>query len=69
MIEVDMRQQQRRHIVHRDAGGGEGGGERGKRARRTGIDQGDAAGPVQHGRCDGARHASKVNVDIGDPGG
>ena len=64
MIEMDVRQQQRRHVGHRDAGAFELASKHGKGARWSGIDQRHAAFAVQHAGGDDARHALKQQIDV-----
>ena len=47
VIQMDVRQEQRRHIPDRQAGGGERGAQRGQCARRSWIDDRGAAGSVE----------------------
>ena len=60
VIEMNVRQQNRAHVGHRDARLLERRAQRRQRARRSGIDERHAAGTVQHDRRDDARHAEEV---------
>src|SRR5947209_1458020 len=69
MIEMDVRQQQRRDVGHRDAGAFELASKHRKGARWSGIDQRHAAFAVQHPGGDDARHAPKQQIDVRESGG
>ena len=64
MIQVDVRQQQRANVRHRDACPVEFPRQHGQCARWSGIDQCNAARPVQHRRRYDARYAKKTEVEI-----
>ena len=68
MIEMNVRQQHRRHVAHRDAGRGQRRPQPRQRARRPGIDQRDAARAVDDGRRDDARQLHEVEIEIGETG-
>jgi hypothetical protein len=64
VIEVDMRQQNRRHVGEPDAGGGEMLMQCRQGARRAGIDDGDAGRPVQNRAGNHARTILKMEVEV-----
>jgi hypothetical protein len=64
MVEMNVRQQNRAEIGHRDPRLFERRAKCRQRARRSGIDEGHAPGTVQHDGGDDTRHAKEVEIDI-----
>jgi hypothetical protein len=67
VIEVNVRQQNRPHVGHRDARRCQPGAQRRQRARRSRVDDRDAAGTVQDDRGDDAFDAVEVQIQIRQP--
>src|SRR5580765_5478634 len=66
MIQMNVRDEQRRHVLPGHACGLETGGETRQRARWTGIDERHAAGTVEDAGGDHLRRTEKLQVDVGD---
>ena len=63
VIQVNVRQQNRAHIVELKSSRAQRMLQRRERRRRPGIEDRDAAGSVQKRRCDDARLSEKFEVD------
>jgi hypothetical protein len=66
MVQMDVRQQDLTDVRHPDTAALQRGPERRQAGRRSGIDQGHAARPMEDGRRDDVRVTEKVEVDVVD---
>ena len=68
MIQMNMREEDRGHVRHPDAGTCQMFPKDGQRAGRSGIDQRDTRGAAENDGGDYPRRVLKLKVDVRDAG-